>query len=84
VRRLLPTSATAVVADVVRPGDLLVAVCDNAHAEMEFGTTQLHWAVPDAVGLDTDEAFETAVAGSRCFLFLAPGRITPRGGVSMT
>jgi ArsR family transcriptional regulator, arsenate/arsenite/antimonite-responsive transcriptional repressor / arsenate reductase (thioredoxin) len=56
----LRTSATAAVADVVRPGDLLVAVCDNAHEEMERGTTQLHWSVPDPVRLDTDQAFETA------------------------
>jgi len=49
----------AQIADVVEPGDLLVAVCDNAFEEL---TDQplLHWAVPDPARLDTDEAFESA------------------------
>jgi protein-tyrosine-phosphatase/DNA-binding transcriptional ArsR family regulator len=51
--------------DVARPGDLLVAVCDNAHEELtghaEPGLRpQLHWAVPDPVPADTDQAFEAA------------------------
>jgi protein-tyrosine-phosphatase len=61
------------VADTVRPGDLVVAVCDNAHEELvaaapaaggsALGDTRrgwLHWAVPDPVRVGTDEAFETA------------------------
>jgi protein-tyrosine-phosphatase/DNA-binding transcriptional ArsR family regulator len=64
-------------ADTVRPGDLLVAVCDNAHEELAAapvdrggpdttaagqGRGWLHWAVPDPVRADTDEAFEGAYA----------------------
>ena len=56
----LDPGATADVADVVRAGDLLVAVCDNAHEELPPGPGRLHWAVPDPVRADTDEAFEAA------------------------
>jgi protein-tyrosine-phosphatase len=58
----LARARTAHVADVVRPGDLVVAVCDNAHEELPPGTrrAELHWAVPDPAPADTDEAFETA------------------------
>ncbi|MGC4790488.1 helix-turn-helix domain-containing protein [Micromonospora sp. DT178] len=54
---------TAHVDDVVRAGDLVVAVCDNAHEG--FGGAarpRLHWSVPDPVRVDTDEAFEAAYA----------------------
>ena len=46
------------VADTVQPGDLLVAVCDNAHEELTATSSPpdgdqrrgwLHWAVPDPV-----------------------------------
>jgi protein-tyrosine-phosphatase/DNA-binding transcriptional ArsR family regulator len=56
----LDATRTADVADVARPGDLLVAVCDNAHEELAPGQTRLHWAVPDPVRVDTEQAFETA------------------------
>jgi protein-tyrosine-phosphatase/DNA-binding transcriptional ArsR family regulator len=45
---------------VVRDGDLVVAVCDNVHEELDPAQTRLHWSIPDPVRLDTDEAFETA------------------------
>lgn len=49
------------IADVVEPGDLLVAVCDNAFEELPPAHQPLlHWAVPDPARLDTDEAFESA------------------------
>jgi len=64
------------VVDTLRPGDLVVAVCDNAHEELVVappvgaasapqgrvgvGRGWLHWAVPDPVRAGTDEAFETA------------------------
>lgn len=56
----LAAQATANIADVARPGDLLVAVCDQAHEELSPGRAQLHWAVPDPVRVDTDRAFEAA------------------------
>jgi hypothetical protein len=53
-----------------------VAVCDSAHEELSgsplalpvtapaaaVGRGWLHWAVPDPVAADTDEAFETTYA----------------------
>ena len=42
------------------PGDLVVAVCDNAHEELDPHHARLHWSIPDPVRVDTDEAFEAA------------------------
>ena len=47
---------------VVRNGDLVVAVCDNVHEELEPAQNRLHWSIPDPVRADTDAAFETAYA----------------------
>jgi protein-tyrosine-phosphatase len=58
---VLDPAATASVDDVVRPGDLLIAVCDNAHEELTGRRrARLHWSVPDPVRIDTDTAFEAA------------------------
>jgi protein-tyrosine-phosphatase len=66
----LDQARTAQVEDVVQPGDLIVAVCDNAHEELAHEhqaqghhptpNQQLHWAVPDPARIDTDTAFEAA------------------------
>jgi len=68
----LSRARTHHLADTVQPGDLLVAVCDNAHEELAAGPSRpavdgaptgrgwLHWAVPDPVRVDTDDAFDTA------------------------
>ncbi len=48
--------------EVVRDGDLVVAVCDNVHEELDAALDRLHWSIPDPVRVDTDEAFETAYA----------------------
>jgi protein-tyrosine-phosphatase/DNA-binding HxlR family transcriptional regulator len=57
----LDPTATAHVDEVVDDGDLVIAVCDNAHEDLT-GTVrpQLHWSVPDPARLDTDAAFEAA------------------------
>lgn len=53
--------APAPLAQVLRPDDLVVAVCDNAHEELTVaGTGHLHWSVPDPARVDTDAAFEHA------------------------
>jgi protein-tyrosine-phosphatase len=58
--RLDPTG-TAHVADVVHAGDLVIAVCDNAHEDLKGPIRpRLHWSVPDPVRIDTDAAFEAA------------------------
>jgi len=48
------------VAGQLQDGDLIVAVCDNAHEELALELPRLHWAVPDPVRVDTDAAFEAA------------------------
>jgi protein-tyrosine-phosphatase/DNA-binding HxlR family transcriptional regulator len=58
---VLDQRGTRHVAQVVRPDDLVVAVCDNAYEELGQQPA-LHWSVPDPVRIDTDEAFENAFA----------------------
>jgi len=59
----LDPARTAHVSAVVGDGDLVVAVCDNAHEELTgAGAPDLHWSVPDPVRVDTDAAFEAAYA----------------------
>ncbi|WP_433476182.1 helix-turn-helix domain-containing protein [Spirillospora sp. CA-142024] len=55
----LDPDRTAHVRDVLRPGDLVVAVCDNAYEDL-LQAAGLHWSVPDPVRVGTDAAFETA------------------------
>jgi ArsR family transcriptional regulator, arsenate/arsenite/antimonite-responsive transcriptional repressor / arsenate reductase (thioredoxin) len=57
----LDPTGTAFVGDVVHEGDLVIAVCDNAHEDLTSGVRpRLHWSIPDPVRVDTDEAFEAA------------------------
>jgi protein-tyrosine-phosphatase/DNA-binding MarR family transcriptional regulator len=51
---------TAHVREVIRPDDLVVAVCDKAYEELSQQRRCLHWSVPDPVRAGTDEAFEAA------------------------
>ncbi|WP_405144356.1 helix-turn-helix domain-containing protein [Sphaerisporangium sp. NBC_01403] len=46
---------------VARPGDLVIAVCDNAHEQLGHDD-HLHWSVPDPVLAGTPDAFERAFA----------------------
>ena len=46
--------------DRLDPDDLVVAVCDNAHEELDPDLPRLHWSIPDPAPHDTDAAFETA------------------------
>lgn len=47
--------------DVLGPGDLVIAVCDNAHEELPVELPRLHWSVPDPVRTARAEAFDAAV-----------------------
>ncbi len=53
-------AGTAAVDAVLRPADLVVAVCDRAYEEIGAARECLHWSVPDPVRVDTDAAFERA------------------------
>jgi ArsR family transcriptional regulator, arsenate/arsenite/antimonite-responsive transcriptional repressor / arsenate reductase (thioredoxin) len=55
----LARAHTSRVDEVVHDGDLVVAVCDNAHEELGTPTgDRLHWSIPDPARVDTDDAFE--------------------------
>jgi len=60
----LDPAGTAHVGDVAHDGDLVIAVCDNAHEDLAGPDApvhpRLHWSVPDPVRVDTDAAFEAA------------------------
>jgi ArsR family transcriptional regulator, arsenate/arsenite/antimonite-responsive transcriptional repressor / arsenate reductase (thioredoxin) len=59
----IDAAGTARVEDVVDAGDLVIAVCDNAHEDLTGpNRPRLHWSIPDPVRVDTDEAFEAAFA----------------------
>jgi protein-tyrosine-phosphatase len=57
-------AGTHPVEDVIRPGDLVVSVCDQAHEAMADYPVPpaLHWAIPDPVETNSDRAFESAYA----------------------
>ncbi len=55
----LARARTSHVEDVVLPEDLVVAVCDNAHEELDGGE-RLHWSVPDPAAVGTRTAFDHA------------------------
>jgi protein-tyrosine-phosphatase/DNA-binding transcriptional ArsR family regulator len=58
---VLDDARPAFLGDVLRPDDLVVAVCDNAHEQLGGHVGErLHWSVPDPVRVDTDDAFDEA------------------------
>ncbi|MEV6845191.1 helix-turn-helix domain-containing protein [Actinoplanes sp. NPDC051411] len=57
----IDATGTAHVDDVVHDGDLVIAVCDNAHEDLAGEVRPaLHWSVPDPIRVNTDAAFEAA------------------------
>jgi protein-tyrosine-phosphatase len=46
---------------VFSPGDLVVAVCDNAHEELGDGLPRIHWSIPDPGRTATMSAFDLTV-----------------------
>jgi protein-tyrosine-phosphatase len=80
----LDARRTAHVRDVLRPGDLVVAVCDNAYEELGR-QPQLHWSVPDPVRTDTDAAFETAFSDIAARIERLDAAVTSRAeGITTT
>jgi len=55
------TSAPRRVSDVLRPDDLIVAVCDSAHEALDAGLPRLHWSIADPAASGTDVAFDDTV-----------------------
>ena len=61
----LRDQGTRQLSDVIQAGDLVVAVCDQAHELLEravdaSSVTAIHWSVPDPVQIGTNAAFESA------------------------
>ncbi|WP_163508193.1 helix-turn-helix domain-containing protein [Fodinicola acaciae] len=60
------TVRTRHVGAVVRADDLVVAVCDAAHEQLDsllaVPSDRLHWSVPDPAGAGTQDAFELALS----------------------
>lgn len=58
----LAGARTARAAEVLRPDDLVVAVCDTAHEDLGASTPhRLHWSVPDPAPVNETSAFERAL-----------------------
>jgi protein-tyrosine-phosphatase/DNA-binding transcriptional ArsR family regulator len=62
-RHRLPLTATRPrhVADVLRPDDVVITVCDAAHEELGAGPDRLHWSIPDPARRGDDAAFDHAI-----------------------
>lgn len=46
--------------DVIRPGDVIITVCDRAHEELPAAVRHPHWSVADPARTGEDEAFDRA------------------------
>lgn len=46
---------------MLAPGDLVIAVCDNAHEELPSDLQRIHWSIPDPVRTAAPEAFDRSV-----------------------
>lgn len=46
--------------DVLATGDLIIAVCDNAHEELSSDIPRVHWSIPDPARSPKPDAFDTA------------------------
>lgn len=59
----LASARTSHIDEMLRPDDLVVAVCDNAHEELGPRLPdRLHWSVPDPTRTGTDDAFADALS----------------------
>ena len=75
----------AAIGHVLREDDLVVAVCDNVHEELDQGLPRLHWSIPDPAQADSDEAFESAYADiARRVQRLAAAVAGPAGGTEQS
>jgi len=58
----LARARTSHIDQVLRPDDLVIAVCDNAHEHLGSRMAdRLHWSVPDPARTGTDDAFDRAL-----------------------
>ncbi|HXV92229.1 MAG TPA: hypothetical protein VD813_02930, partial [Pseudonocardia sp.] len=50
------------VAEVLRPSDVVITVCDSAHEELAPAPEWMHWSVADPVRRGGEDAFDRTVA----------------------
>ncbi|MGY5058427.1 arsenate reductase/protein-tyrosine-phosphatase family protein [Streptomyces sp. 900105755] len=77
----LTAARTAHIDETLRPDDLVVAVCDNAHEQL--GTRapdRLHWSVPDPTRTGTDDAFADALSDLADRIDRLAPAVRPPGG----
>ncbi|MDZ7882050.1 MAG: helix-turn-helix domain-containing protein [Mycobacterium sp.] len=62
-RHRLPigTVAPRHVNDVLAEGDLVVAVCDNAHEELPADLSRIHWSIPDPTRTPDPQVFDHTI-----------------------
>lgn len=66
-------------ADVLRPDDLVVSVCDAVNEELgPLPNTRIHWSVPDPSRVGTARAFTGAVGDLRDRVHHLAPRVRPR------
>jgi len=57
----LPPRAPRHLTDVLHPGDVVIAVCDQAHEELGTDPARMHWSIADPVPAGDDAAFDHAL-----------------------
>jgi len=73
--RLAADARPRALADVVRPSDYIVSVCDRAH-ETLGGLDDVHWSVRDPAVVATPEAFDRTVEELRRRVEFVAARLT--------
>lgn len=77
----LAPARTAHVDETLRPDDLVVAVCDNAHEQLgPRAPDRLHWSVPDPTRTGTDDAFADALSDLADRIDRLAPAVRPPGG----
>lgn len=49
------------ISGILRPTDLVIAVCDSAHEELPADLRRMHWSIPDPVRARRRDAFDQAL-----------------------
>jgi protein-tyrosine-phosphatase/DNA-binding HxlR family transcriptional regulator len=63
--------------DVIAAGDLVIAVCDNAHEELPSDMPRIHWSISDPARSSTAEAFDRTVDALTARIDRLAGSIQP-------
>lgn len=67
--------------ELLRPGDLVIAVCDNAHEDLPADLDRLHWSIADPARARTTDAFDRALRELTTRITRLAPTVTPAKGV---